>query len=344
MIDSNVNRSDSVSLRLAANLALPDGLRVLPAVYYQRRHSGALPLTYSTLEPFEQANTVPSLGDDRFVLPSLTVNYDVGGARLTSVTSYFDRRDAEQFDYSLITMDTFFGTAILPGFENYQSTSRTRTTQQNFTQELRVSSTAGSSPFSYTVGAFYQHSLTRFAPAGGRTRPRDFVGDPVSARRWRRLPALAYCPAACRMSKAPMPWRNRRRGSAELSYNVTSHLRLTGGVRVAHIKVSSQFDADGLYNGGPTAPDLLGLQTSSETPVNPKGTISYQFDDSNLAYVTASRGFRAGGPDRLCRWDGAARISRRRGLLLSSCRTSNRTASGTMRWGPKRSRWTVGWR
>ena len=86
-------------------------------------------------------------------------------------------------------------------------------------------------------------------------------------------------------------------GFGELSYNVTSHLRLTGGVRVAHIKVSSQFDADGLYNGGPTAPDLLGLQTSSETPVNPKGTISYQFDDSNLAYVTASRGFRAGGPN-----------------------------------------------
>ena len=66
VIDSNVNRSDSVSLRLAANLALPDGLQILPAVYYQRRHSNALPLTYSTLAPFQQANTVASPGDDRF--------------------------------------------------------------------------------------------------------------------------------------------------------------------------------------------------------------------------------------------------------------------------------------
>ncbi|MBS0420057.1 MAG: TonB-dependent receptor [Proteobacteria bacterium] len=296
VIDSNVNRSDSVSLRLAANLTLPGGLQILPAVYYQRRHSEALPLTYSTLGPFQQANTVPSPGDDRFVLPSLTVNYDVGSARLTSVTSYFDRRDVEQFDYSLITMDTFFHTAILPGFESYQSTSRTRTSQQNFTQELRVSSAAGASPFNYTVGAFYQHALTRFAQQvaepGLETVSETLFGAPLAA-----VAGIGLLPGGLSYEQSSYAVEEQTAGFGELSYNLTSHLKLAGGVRVAHIKVSSQFNADGLYNGGPTTPDLLGVQTSSETPVNPKGTISYQFDDSNLAYITASRGFRSGGPN-----------------------------------------------
>jgi iron complex outermembrane recepter protein len=296
VLDSNVNRSDSVSLRLAANLALLDGLQILPAVYYQRRHSDALPLTYSTLAPFQQGNTVPSPSDDRFVLPSLTVNYDVGSARVTSVTSYFDRRDVEQFDYSLITLDTFFHTAILPGFEDYQSTSRTRTSQQNFTQELRVSSTASSSPFNYTVGAFYQHALTRFgqqvAEPGLETLSQTLFGAPLEA-----VAGIGLLPGGLSYEQTSHALEEQTSGFGELSYNLTRRWKLTGGVRVAHIKVSSRFSADGLYNGGPTTPDLLGLQTASETPVNPKGTISYQFDDSNLAYVTASRGFRSGGPN-----------------------------------------------
>ncbi len=83
----------------------------------------------------------------------------------------------------------------------------------------------------------------------------------------------------------------------EASYELTSQLKLTAGARVAQIDVDSEFSADGLYNGGPTAPELLGVQRSSETPINPKLTLSYQITDDELLYATASRGFRTGGPN-----------------------------------------------
>jgi iron complex outermembrane recepter protein len=304
----NINHSDSLSLRLAANIAPTDGLQILPAVYYQRVQSHALPLTYSTLPPFQQADTSDTPGEDRFVLPSLTVNYDFGPARLTSVTSYFDRRDSQAFDYSTITANAITSAlapltgappvAIVPGFENYQSVSATRTTQQNFTEEVRLSSAATANRFTYTIGAFYQHARTGFnqqviepgldglveALTGGLT-PAQINGG------------VGLLPGGISYEQTSYAIEEQTAGFGELNYNLTSQLKLTGGVRVANIKVRSEFDANGFYNGGPTAPDLLGVQRSSETPVNPKGTLSYQIDENDLVYATASRGFRSGGPN-----------------------------------------------
>lgn len=296
VIEKDANSSESLAARLAANYAPSDNLEILPSIYYQRIRNDHLPLTYSTSAPLQVADTVATPGEDWFVLPGLTINYDFGAARFTSVSSYFERRDEQQFDYSTITTDLLLGTAILPGFENYQSASNARTTQQNFTQELRLSSPNDAGPFGYTVGVFYQHAQTGFrqqvVEPGLEGLVQTLVGAPLEA-----VFGIGLLPGGLTYQQTSATTVEQIAAFGEASYELTSQLKLTMGARVAQVDVESEFSADGLYNGGPTAPELLGVQHASETPINPKVTMAYQITDDDLVYATASRGFRAGGPN-----------------------------------------------
>jgi iron complex outermembrane receptor protein len=296
VIDKDANRSESLAARLAANYAPSDSLEILPSIYYQRIRNDHLPLMYSTSEPLQVADTVATPGEDWFVLPGLTINYDFGAARFTSVSSYFERRDEQQFDYSTITTDLLLGTAILPGFENYHSASNTRTTQKNFTQELRLSSPNDAGPLGYTVGVFYQHAQTGFSQRVVEPELEGLVqaltGAPLEA-----VLGMGLLPGGLTYLQTSATTVEQIAAFGEASYELTSELKLTVGARVAQVDVESEFSADGLYNGGPTAPELLGVQRASETPINPKVTLAYQITDDDLVYATASRGFRAGGPN-----------------------------------------------
>jgi outer membrane receptor protein involved in Fe transport len=289
ILAKNVNQNDSVAGRFSLNLVPGDGLQIIPAFYYQKLSSDNLPLTWSSLRPFQQQDTSETPGVDKFALPSLTVNYDFAGARLTSVSSYFDRTDTQQFDYSTFTIDDLTGgaTAILPAFPNYQSASVTTTKQRDITQEVRIGSLPSADPFSYTVGVFFEHESNGFTQTVAEPDLAIIAPPYASA----LLPGgLSYYENASSIEK-------QFAGFGEASYKFTNQLKLTVGARVENVKVESQYYANGLYNGGPTPPAQQAVTSSSQTPVNPKASFSYQISDNDLLYVTASRGFRPGGPN-----------------------------------------------
>src|SRR5262249_32071614 len=148
----------------------------------------------------------------------------------------------------------------------------------------------------YTVGAFYQHARTGFTQQVVEpdmdALSQSLFGVPIID-----VIGIGLLPGGISYEQTSAALEEQAAGFGEIGYKLTPALEITGGVRVAHVKVTSQFNADGLYNGGPTDPALTGIQRSSETPVNPKGSLSYHFNDDNLMYVTASRGFRSGGPN-----------------------------------------------
>jgi outer membrane receptor protein involved in Fe transport len=94
---------------------------------------------------------------------------------------------------------------------------------------------------------------------------------------------------------------------AEANYWVTEKLRITGGVRLSRVT----FDYNNLFIGpvtgvGPDAvnPDRRAPNAAnggansggvSESPVTPKISAQYNLTENDLLYVTASKGFRAGG-------------------------------------------------
>jgi iron complex outermembrane recepter protein len=289
ILAKNVNQNDSVAGRFSLNLVPGGGLQIIPAFYYQKLSSDNLPLTWSSLRPFQQQDTSESPGVDKFALPSLTVNYDFAGARLTSVSSYLDRTDTQQFDYSTLTIDllTKGATAILPSFPDYQSASFTTTKQQDITQEVRIGSLPSSDPFSYTVGVFFQHERNSFLQT---------VAEPDLAIIYPPYGA-ALLPGGLSYYENASSTEKQFAGFGEVGYKFTNQLKLTVGARVENVKVESQYYANGLYNNGPTPPAQQAVTSSSQTPVNPKASFSYQINDNDLLYVTASRGFRPGGPN-----------------------------------------------
>ncbi len=196
-VDTNANRSDALTARLAFLITPNEAVRITPSIFYQnnRKHDVS---TYwaSSSNPssgrFNDANPDRTPIPDAFYLPALKVEADLGKMRLVSNTSYYNRREITGYEGTDYNLSFYQGlgwpaaynngngaTAIqltlvdpayyplidangihLPaGLTNYRSPTTIQNQQQSITQEIRLESNDPSSRFTYTVGAFWQ--LTR---------------------------------------------------------------------------------------------------------------------------------------------------------------------------------------
>jgi len=87
----------------------------------------------------------------------------------------------------------------------------------------------------------------------------------------------------------------------EATWHVTDALKLTGGLRYSSLKRdvlnSDQFAS--LINNGPVPTPVVVTHPdpTTEHPVTPKFSVSYDFADGVMIYGTAAKGFREGGPN-----------------------------------------------
>jgi len=135
-----------------------------------------------------------------------------------------------------------------------------------FTQELRLAS-AGENRFDYIVGLFYWDFTERGSA--------DLTsGDTIFYR------------------KSAGRDNSEKAVFGELTFNATEQWHITAGLR-AYDGKRELFDGNqGLINGGRTTLDRAHAEYDG---VNPKLTVSYEFDDELTFYGTAARGYRAGG-------------------------------------------------
>src|SRR5581483_8372045 len=103
-IDSNTNRTNTLVLRGALTWQPFDQLTITPSVFFQERHVHNNDQYWVAISNPGSGNyktgTPELMGDhDRFTLPALKIDYDLGGAEFISNTSYFDRKQVVQ-DYS----------------------------------------------------------------------------------------------------------------------------------------------------------------------------------------------------------------------------------------------------
>jgi iron complex outermembrane recepter protein len=325
---TNANYDDTVLLRLAGIWAVSDNWTVKPAVYYQDRYRNDVesywPL-YSDPAGDRYVNANPSqrTDPDRFVLPSLMIEGDVGFARLISNTSYFRRSETTGYDGTLFNLGYFqaqgvvpvipltsflpgvlplldgAGVHLPPGATNYRAPASIDNAQRNFTQEVRLQSANADSRFSWTTGLFFSLDHQRyleqihdpllnelFLAATGQPYTAFTVdpdGNPVTYDP--RFPADSYFLQTNSEDKQ-LAW------FAEASYRFATSWKLTAGARFS--KTEFSFDT---LTGGPTL--FLQPQTNAgdkkENSVTPKFTLEDQFDANNLYYFTYAKGFRPGG-------------------------------------------------
>ncbi len=190
----------------------------------------------------------------------------------------------------------------LPGFDDvapfghYEAVNNVTNTQDNFTQEVRLQSLDSDARFNWIVGVFYSNQSQLSV---------EEINDP-------QLPALTEYLWGLDMISAwgedLLPngddYINHTRGHehqvagfANATYAIIpDRLKVQVGARIAQTHFDFSNFSDGPQNFGPlTGPP----GKKDETPFTPMGNITWNFNDDDMVYFTAAKGYRIGGANPL---------------------------------------------
>ena len=292
--DDNANWQNSVVSRAAFTYKPADSLTVTPSIYYQKLKLNDTAAYWVGLSDpgdgtFNSGNSVQSTSEDRFYLPALKVEWNLGAASLVSNTSYFNRHNQAINDYSAFEAGIWARNAFFP--LGMQAPTQQENWQSNFTQELRLQSANSDARLSWVVGAFFSHARQT---AGQHVEdiylPALFLaanGVPFELVFGQGLAQGRYTFVA-----APIISRDEQTSIyTQGDFKVNDHLTLTAGVRASKTKVEAAADYEGPVVGAPVH-DSGG---QDEKPITPKVGATYRFNDGNMVYATAAKGFRIGG-------------------------------------------------
>ncbi len=239
-----------------------------------------------------------------FVLPSArkkiavglaTVNYDLGFADLTSVTSYQDIRTTYVSNGTNSPLAvTLYG--VLPRFGGVPFPSPPATSADRVihstkvTEEARLTSN-GTGPFSWIVGGFYTHEKNDFvANIVGRTTS----GAPVAT-----LNPVFGLGLFSKLEEIS--------GFGNATYKFSDRFDVTGGFRIGKINqeyFQTAFGPDApvlnallVLTGGKAIPPLAPTVETSTTVKSYLATARYHFSPDGILFARLATGFRPGGPN-----------------------------------------------
>jgi iron complex outermembrane receptor protein len=190
-VERNANHEENSLLRLAVLWAPNEHWSITPSIYYQdrKRHNGEdyWPL-YSNPGNHQFVNADPNARNspDKFYLPSLKIEGDIGSARLISNTSYYHRENTTGYEGTLYNLGYYQTQNAAPIFCNptlspavcgtgspwlvpyplldgsglhvpgldYRAPSAINNGQQNLTQEIRLQSAEPNARLVWTTGIF----------------------------------------------------------------------------------------------------------------------------------------------------------------------------------------------
>lgn len=270
----DVNRSRVYGGRADLLLKPSDALSIRIGGYLQNIHRGGTAAADYTLagEPvdgsFDQRRLLAEGFEQRFRLASGTIDYDLGPATLTSITSYQTTRVAFRQDASAVYVPLLgqFGLNF-----DAVAVDQARSTKK-FTQELRLASN-GTGTIDWLVGGFFTNENSRngqlIVPydANGSIAPVDLATIAIPSR-YRELAAFG-----------------------NLTWHITERFDVSGGLRYARNTQRFEQIGSGL---------LIGSQPqarSSDDVVTYLANARYRFSDKATFYVRYATGYRPGGPN-----------------------------------------------
>jgi outer membrane receptor protein involved in Fe transport len=320
--EKNANYDQTMLIRVAAVWAPNDRITVTPSYYYQDRYRNDVesywPL-YSNPgnDRYVSADPTRRSAPDRFYLPALKIEADLGATKLISNTSYYHRQEETGYDgtlYNLGFYQTFLGPNFsllqpllvdgngihLPsGASNYRSPASIDNGQQNITEEIRLQSNDPAARLIWTTGLFFSANRQRYL---------EQIHDPLLNDLTVAATGLPYTDIFTDPDGNPVPYDLRFPHDSyflltnakdqqmavygEGTFSFTDQYKLTLGARFSNSKYS--FES---VTGGPQlflAPQAVSAD-KSENSFTPKVSFSYQRDPHNLYYFTYAKGFRPGG-------------------------------------------------
>ena len=254
------------------------------------------------LSPFQSLRAGPTATTpftDYNEVASITADYDFHFAELKVIGSYIhDQEKSITYDTSILT-PLFNGyPALLPEYQNWNANGgnfRPDNKRWGNTFEARLNSAPGAKPFQWVLG--YYHSNIR---ANNYYNNIEDVQTPTMI-----ITGLSAT------QRYGVPLRNGEYATryqtlkdkedaffGELNWYVTDTIKLTAGVRRSTTSFHYTQVFYGAINGSYDPAAIAGGVTDgtvSETPVSPKFGAQWQFTPDDQVYVTAAKGYRAGG-------------------------------------------------
>jgi len=330
--DRNANHEETELVRLAGLWAPNDKWSFTPSIYYQSRQRHDISNFWPTLSDPDSnrfVNADPSQHNqpDKFYLPALKIEGDLGSVRLISNTSYYHRENQTGYDGTLYNLGYYQtqnaapifplnwpwiapfplldGSGLhVPGGLQYRAPATVDNGQQNITQEIRLQSTDPAARLVWTAGLFGNVNRQSYL---------EQIHDPMLNDLTMAVLRSPYTDVFCYLDadgnctgpavydpRFPFDSYFLKTNSkdeqeavfGELTYSFTDRFKATVGARWSKMKYS--FDT---LTGGPQlyAPPRTGNGNIDENAFTPKVSLQYQMDQDNLFYATYAKGFRPGG-------------------------------------------------
>jgi len=192
----------------------------------------------------------------------LTIARDFGSVTATSITAYRELKNTQ------ITDDDYYSVPIpvLVGVTHNWSDEA-----KQFSQELRFGSN-NDGPLSYVAGLYYFHQSL------DSKRPFSLAGIPNFFYDFAKIKTDSYA------------------AFVNADYEIADRLTLTAGLRYTKEKKVLDFEQKGYTFGPLNYPTIpRSLDRFSDNDLSPTASLKYEFTPDIGAYVTVSRGFKAGG-------------------------------------------------
>jgi len=312
---SKANWSEAGGARAAVLWKLGDVWTATPSLLYQGSHDNDTPDYWSSLSDpqagrLRNGYAARQQSTEHFTLPALKIEGDLGALQLTSITSFFYRTESNVSDVTNYDVAGALGAVGANGEDNIFPTVSSgapvldlfvgTTTQNVFTQELRLQTTDAGAKLRWVAGLYYQNSRlndtqaapnplleTMFNEQQGGTAFSDYYYDPTT------------CVADCSgMLDGIYEYRGSEYSRDEqlalfgnVDWSVTRRLTFNAGLRVERSKSRFVAIEDGPVNNGTS----VGGGAADATPVTPKVGISFQQDADTLYYGSIAKGYRPGG-------------------------------------------------
>lgn len=245
----------------------------------------------SVIGDYESAYRYNEPREKEDTLVSLEMTLDLGFAELTSATGYSEFEADGQRDQTDLLIRLDYSYEEFPGFSTF---TRELDEAENFTQEIRLVSTADS-PLTWIVGGYYNkfensEDSREYTPGFDQYAVDNWDANQT------RPDSLEYISVInTEITESAI--------FGELTYSVTDKLTLMAGARFYDYEVnsSSAIDLPLFYTlFGDYAADEINLGFKNTPTAADDGSLfklnaSYQFSDDVMAYATISEGFRVGG-------------------------------------------------
>jgi len=297
----NSNYQETTTARLAVKWKVTDSLEITPSIYYQRLQINDTSAYWVALSDpsrgiYRNGNALTNPSADPFILSAIKLKWDLGFASLFSNTAYYYRNQTGTSDYTQYLRATWAYFGELPnafpaagdkGWATFQDN------QRNFYEEIRLASNDTNARIVWSGGLFYSR-LSESVP--------ENIYDPTLDSEVIAYTGGAYsvcfpgqpCPGGL-IYNGPVDKVIDKQIAAfgEINFKLTDTLKATVGLRVSKLDYTGSVAETGPF----LATTIITQGSASEKPVTPKAVLSWQPDRDNMVYVSASKGFRPGGPN-----------------------------------------------